>query len=91
MHDMCCIGMEEKDYFISTNGYKGVFTYNGDLEKLDWNVKGRLTGMKKDVSLWGVTSDGHGHLLLRDTENRCIQMFSVTDGRYMGDVLREGE
>ena len=91
MHDMCCLGAEEKDYFISTNGYKGVFTYTDDSDQLDWNVKGRLTGMKKDVSLWGVTSDGHGHLLLCDTENRCIQMLSLIDGRYMGDVLREGE
>ena len=89
---MCFLKSKDKEYFVTTNGYKGVFSYSAgaDGEDAEWKMKGKLPGMRKESSLWGATTDGRGHLLVCDTENRCIQMLS-SDGKYLGAIFTEGE
>ena len=38
-------------------------------------------------------ADGCGHMFVSDGSkgNRCIQMFSVQDGQYLGCLIKEGE
>ena len=47
--------------------------------------------MKKAIGPQGVTSDGYGHLFVCDVHNACIQLFSVSDGKYFGTYLMRGE
>ena len=89
---MCFLKSKDNEYFVTTNGYKGVFSYSAgaDGQDAEWKMKGKLPGMRKESSLWGATTDSRGHLLVCDTENRCIQMLS-SDGKYMGAIFTEGE
>ena len=41
-------------------------------------------------SAWDGESDGC-HLFVCDFNNNAIQMFSVSDGQYLGLLIREGE
>ena len=92
LHDMFFLKAKENEYFVTTNGYKGLFSYSAgaDGEDAEWKLKGKLPGMRKESSLWGATTDGRGHLLVCDTENRCIQMLS-SNGTYMGAIFTEGD
>ena len=54
-------------------------------------MEGKLTGMRKKMNAWGVTSDNSGHLFVCDADNKCVQMFSVTDGTYHGPVIKPGD
>ena len=92
LHDMFFLKAKENEYFVTTNGYKGLFSYSAgaDGEDAEWKLKGKLPGMRKESSLWGATTDGRGHLLVCDTENRCIQMLS-SNGMYMGAIFTEGD
>ena len=38
-----------------------------------------------------IAAGGEGHLFVFDANNRCILMFSVTDGQYLGCLIKEGE
>ena len=39
----------------------------------------------------GIAADGHGRLFVCDFNNYVIQMFSVSDGQYLGCLIKEGE
>ena len=48
--------------------------------------------MEYNMDARGVTTDGAGRVFVCDpSSNRCVQMFHVADGRYMGPVISEGE
>ena len=49
---------------------------------------GALGDMKHPLYPAGVTTDGLEHLFVCDTNNRCVQHFSATDGRYQGSVMK---
>ena len=89
--DMCCVKQAEKELLIMTRANNGLVAFSTQRgHQGGWTVKGKLTGMNMDMSVWGITSDGHGHLFVCDINNSCVQMFS-TSGRYMGTLLREGD
>ena len=89
--DMCCVQDEGKQFFAAAADILGVSSYNTETGKREWNVRGRvdLSGMEKDMSACGVTTDGRGHLFVGDMNNKCIQMFSVSDGQYLGCLIRD--
>ena len=74
---------------LATQG--GVHTYNVKTKQLEWRVEGRLPGMRKVIKAEGLTVDDHGYIFVCDVNNKCIQMFHVSDGRYLGAVMKEGE
>ena len=88
--DMCCVAHGDKQLLVMTRANNGIFAYNTQRAQMGWTVKGKLTGMEIDMSIWGATADGNGHLFMCDINNSCIQMFSA-GGRYMGPVLKEGD
>ena len=85
--NMCCI----KDLLVLALK-DGVFGYDirsGAFGELKWRVQGRLKGMLTEMRACGVTSDGHGHLFICDSNNKCVQIFSV-DGVYMRALFSGG-
>ena len=95
-HDICCCicplnDHDNKRLLIITDSDHGICAYDTKENKLVWKVKGKLNGMEHRMSPWGVTTDGRGHLFICDMRNECIQVFSVSDGKYQGCVLRKGQ
>ncbi len=52
--------------------------------QVEWSVSGRQSDMEEEMSVWGVTSDGLGHLFVCDYSNKSILMFSTDNGQYLG-------
>ena len=74
------------DLVIATAiGSKGIHACNVNTNSLEW--KREIDGMEKA----GVASDGHGRLFVFDGDNGCIHMLSVSDGQYMGCLIKQGD
>ena len=58
---------------------------------MEWCVKGIQPGMDKDLDAGNIAADNHGHIFVCDVGNGGIQMFSVSDGRYLGCLIRKGD
>ena len=85
--EMYLIKAGKKQLLIVAAGDEGLFAYNTKTDKLEWEVRGKLLAMKYDISVWGVATDGRGHLFVTDAVNERIHVFSVLDGSYMGSLL----
>ena len=85
--DMCFSESAEKQLLVVAGGDKGLFAYNTDTDELEWKIGGHLSGHLIAMHTMGVTTDGRGHLFVTDTYNHCIQMFSVSDGQYLGFLV----
>ena len=88
--DMCCIQSENKQLLITAHGYKGVNAYNTSKETLEWEVKGKVPCMKKNLSAARVATNGHDQVIVCDDYNDCIQMFTL-EGHYMGVVSMDSD
>ena len=82
-----------EELIIATTSKDGIYCYRTTTKSLKWRVAGKLPGMQKVLYPVHITTDGRGHLFVSDgvNGNRCIQMFSVSDGQYMGCLTKEGE
>ena len=81
-----CDEMNLKCLVITTaDGPEGIHAYNVDTNKLEW--KKEMEGMKKA----GIVSVGHGHLFICDWDNKCIHMLSVSEGHYLGYLVKRGD
>ena len=91
--DMCFVQDGGKQLLVVTCGGNGIFTYNTDTDKLEWKVDVKLPGIEKDMDFMVLTNDGRGHLFVGDyvNGNKCIQMFSATDGQYLGCLMKDIE
>ena len=77
--DMCFVREENRNLLIvSSAEMNGIEAYNADTTSLEW--KGQLPVLQR----CGVASDGQGHIFVCDEakENKCIHMFSASDGKY---------
>ena len=86
--DMCCVQDKDKQLLVAACDILGVSSYNTETDTREWNVCGKVPGMENDMSACGVTTDGRGYLFVGDTKNKCIQMFSVSDGQYLGSIMK---
>ena len=70
-----------------------VFAYDTVRGQLEWKADDKSSGMEKKMKATGATADGCGHLFVGDWMygNKCIQMFSVSDGQYLGCLMRDGQ
>ena len=91
IYDMCCTYQIKKVFFIITRGHDGIYCYDLNTGNMVWSANGKPSGMSQQMLLSGVTTDGRGHLFVCDGGNSCIQMFSVSDGKYLGALLKAGE
>ena len=90
IRDMCYVQNGDKELLIVAVGREGVFAYNTLLYKLEWKVDRKPAGREKSIAVYGVTTDGRGHLYVADYDNRCIQIFSVSDGSYLRCLVVKG-
>ena len=93
---MCLVTFEGKELLVVTCGESrltkgGVQVYNLKTKQLEWSVEGRLPSRNKVIKAQGLTTDDHGHIFVCDDNNKCVQMFHVADGRYLGTLIRNGE
>ena len=92
--DMCSDQDRKKELLIvaeHAEGYDGVYAYNAERDEKVWEADGELPGMEYSLEATGVTTDNRGHLFVADYANNCIQMFSVSDGQYLGCVMKSEE
>ena len=82
IYDMCVVPDIDRELLVAADGYSGVYAYNTVTDELEWRVEGGLDAR-------GVTTNGLGHLFVCDFKNKCIQMFRVRDGTYMGALMRK--
>ena len=82
------------DELIIVVNSTGIQCYSTCTKNLKWSVEGKLPGMKKALYAVGLTSNPQrGHLFVSDgwDGNNCIHLFSVSDGQYLGCLIKEGE
>ena len=91
--DMTGVQNGAEELIIGSSYGNGVHCYSTAKRSLKWSVARNLPGIQKGLWAIGITSDGRGHLFVCDgsTGNRCIQMFSVSDGQYLGCLIKYGE
>ena len=91
INDMCFAQDGDKQLLVVADINEGLFAYNTETDKLKWSVKGKQPGMDKELEAFGVTTDGSGHLFVCDwiNGNRCIQMFAVSNGQYLGCLMKD--
>ena len=46
--------------------------------------------MEGDIRVKSITCDNKGHLFACDINNKCIQVFDVDDGKYLGPLTIDG-
>ena len=90
--DLCCTFVKngKQRLLITTGGFDGINAHNAETDKLEWSLKGGISGVEDEMTAEGVTSDGRGHLFVCDENNKCVHVFT-TSGDHVGAVLREGE
>ena len=88
IRDMCLVQEGDKQIVVVAGGDGGLFAYDTETGKLEWKVKEKPSEMMNAINTRGVTTDGHGHLFVCNTANECIQMFSASDGQYLGRLMR---
>ena len=86
---MCCVNNNSKKLLILVTRSKELYAFNVDEDKLEWEVKDKLSSSDQQFGAVGLTADERGHIFVCDSHSRCVQMFSV-DGEYLGLVLKEG-
>ena len=89
IEDMCFVENGQKQLLVVADGKEGLFAYNTATDELEWKKDGHLSENIIAMKPMGVTTDGRGHLFVTDCGNHCIQMFSVSDGQYLGYLVIE--
>ena len=91
--DMIGVRNGTDELIIGTGKQNGIHCYSTTTKSLKWSMEGQLPGMKNALYAASLGTDRRGHLFVSDgfIGNRCIQMFSVSDGRYLGCLINEGE
>ena len=85
--DMCCIQHNDKQLLITSRDFDGgIYAYNTDTKTLEWIVKGKLPGMRHDISVEKITTDECGRIFVCDINNMSIQMLTP-EGTYLGVAL----
>ena len=88
--DLCLVHDGNKQLLIVASR-DSLCAYDTATDKLEWTLGRRLPGMENRMGPRGVTTDGHGHLFITDLSNQCIQMFSVSEIRYLGCLMKNAE
>ena len=70
----------------------GMQTFQLDTGLVKWWKKYiQLPGQNENCKPYCLAADRKGRLFVTDLSNKCIQMFSVSDGQYLGCFIKEGE
>ena len=99
LYDIIAVRIGPDEMIIGIGCDSGIHCYSTTTKSLKWEVAGQMPGILPGIPLGtiyatGVTTDGCGHLFVSDygwDGNNCIHMFSVSDGQYLGCLIKEGE
>ena len=70
---------------------KELQTYQIDTGLVKWRKKDiQLPGQNDNFKPFYMAADRKGHLFVSD-DNKCIQVFSASDGQYLGCLIKEGK
>ena len=86
VEDMCIVEQDNNQILVTSNSFAGLKAYDVTSGIVSWSVIGRPPGMVEELCSLGVTTDKQGHLLVCDSSNQCIHIFS-TDGNYLGPIF----
>ena len=101
-----CQSIGPYDYHIRSISYMKYFNENILAIAFDHELQtfkidtGKVKWIKKDIHLPGqnencepycLAADRKGRLFVNDSNNKCIQIFSESDGQYLGCLIKEGE
>ena len=91
--DMTTVRFGADELVIIADRINGIQCYNTNTKNLKWSAAGELPGMQKALDAHSVTTDERGCLFVCDDHagNQCVQMFSVSDGQYLGCLMKEGK
>ena len=87
VQDMCTTKLENEVLLIVLpyDANELIQAYNSTTGQPKWSVQKKITsGTFKSYS---VTGDDNGRIFVADRINSCIQMFSASDGQYLGCVV----
>ena len=78
---------------MAAPGSEGIHAYNNSSGELKWSVVGKPLGMGRELWPCSMAGNDKGRLFVCDSyyDNEAIQMFSLSDGRYQGCLIRKGE
>ena len=91
VEDMCVAESENETLLIviSYDAYGPIHAYNSINGQLKWSVPKKIpSGL---FSSYAVSRGDNGRLYVTDATNNCIQMFSASDGQYLGCFLKQGD
>ena len=82
----CCVQDRDKQFLVFGSDNE-ILAYNVKTEMVEWNLP--KTGKILDVT--GITRDGHSYLFVCYSRNNSIEMFSASDGQYLGCLIKAGD
>ena len=91
--DLACVG-QGKDQMLAVivSDPTEVHLYYGVKSTIAvWKLTDSVPGTDVKMVPTSIALDGHGHLLVWDSNNSCMHMFAVSDGTYQGMTIRQGE
>ena len=88
--DMCCVQDGEKQLLVVVSDFNEIVAYNTETDEVEWELdQVPFEILDNFMQLTRITTDGRGHLLVNDNHRRCIHMFSVSDGKYIGCLMKD--
>ena len=70
----------------------GLQTFQLDTGVVKWWKKDiQLPGQNENCNPSDMVADRKGRLFVKDLNNKCIKVFSASDGQYLGCLIKEGE
>ena len=89
IRDMCYVKHQGRELLLITFLQEGsLHAYNLETSEEEWTVQGSPPGCELEMWVQAITTDGHGFVMMTDTNNNCLQVIN-TVGQYVGSMLRE--
>ena len=74
---------------ISYDANELIHAFDSTTGELKWSAQKKIP--RRTFESHGVAGDDNGGLFVADVTNECIQMFSASDGQYMGCFGKKGD
>ena len=86
IYDMCIAeyGNEKLLITLPNKECNPIDAYDSATGQLKWTAEKKVPSTGEIFHSCGMTTDDLGRILIGDTTQKCIQMFSVSDGKYLG-------
>ena len=87
-----CYAKHSHENLLIVAGDERLQAFQADTGQIKWSNKDvHLSGLNEEMKPFRIAADGNGRLFVNDENNKCIEMFSASDGQYLGCLIKEGE